>query len=62
MSHPPTEESALDRAEAIRRDFAQAWGRVGAAWGVAPSTAAVQGYLLLHGGPLTSSEIRLRWG
>ncbi len=48
----------LERAEAIRRDFAQAWGRVGAAWGVAPSTAAVQGYLLLHGGPLTSAEIQ----
>ena len=48
----------LDRAESIRRDFAHAWGRIGAAWGVAPSTAAVQGYLLLHGGPLTSAEIQ----
>ena len=51
-----------DRAETIRRDFAQAWGQVGAAWGVAPSTAAVQGYLLLHGGPLTSSEIQAALG
>jgi DNA-binding transcriptional regulator GbsR (MarR family) len=51
-----------DRAETIRRDFAQAWGRIGAAWGVAPSTAAVQGYLLLHGGPLTSSEIQAALG
>jgi DNA-binding transcriptional regulator GbsR (MarR family) len=54
---PPT-----DRAEGIRRDFAHAWGRIGAAWGVAPSTAAVQGYLLLHGGPLTSSEIQAALG
>ncbi len=52
----------LSRVEAIRRDFAQAWGRIGAAWGVAPSTAAVQGYLLLHGGPLTSSEIQAALG
>jgi DNA-binding transcriptional regulator GbsR (MarR family) len=44
--------------EAIRREFAAAWGRVGAAWGVAPSTAAIQGYLLLHGGPLTSGELQ----
>ena len=46
----------------IRRDFAHAWGRIGAAWGVAPSTAAVQGYLLLHGGPLTSAEIQAALG
>jgi DNA-binding transcriptional regulator GbsR (MarR family) len=48
----------MDGAEEIRRDFAIAWGRIGAAWGVAPSTAAVQGYLLLHGGPLTEAELR----
>jgi DNA-binding transcriptional regulator GbsR (MarR family) len=48
----------IDRAEAVRRGFAEAWGRMGAAWGIAPSTAAVQGYLLIHGGPLTDAEIR----
>lgn len=48
----------MDGAERITRDFAVAWGRIGAAWGVAPSTAAVQGYLLAHGGPLTEAEIR----
>lgn len=48
----------IDVAEAIRREFAAGWARVGAGWGIAPSTAAVQGYLLLHGGPLTESEIR----
>lgn len=46
------------RTESIRRDFARAWGQIGAAWGVAPSTAAVQGYLLVHGGPLTEAEVR----
>ncbi|HWH36411.1 MAG TPA: hypothetical protein VNT28_01365 [Candidatus Limnocylindrales bacterium] len=48
----------MDEAEQIRRDFAVGWGRIGAAWGVAPSTATVQGYLLAHGGPLAESEIR----
>jgi DNA-binding transcriptional regulator GbsR (MarR family) len=47
-----------DAAQEIRRSFALAWGRIGAAWGVAPSTASVQGYLLLHGGPLTEAEVR----
>ena len=46
------------RAERIRREFARAWGEIGAAWGVAPSTATVQGYFLAHGGPLTEPEIR----
>jgi DNA-binding transcriptional regulator GbsR (MarR family) len=49
-------------AEQIRRDFAAGWGRIGAAWGVAPSTATVQGYLLAHGGPLTEAEIRAALG
>ena len=47
-----------DRAEEVRRGFARAWGQMGAAWGVPPSTAEVQGYLLIHGGPLTDAEIR----
>jgi len=55
-------EPAPDRIEAIRREFSGAWGRIGAAWGVAPSTAALQGYLLLHGGPLTSSELQTALG
>jgi DNA-binding transcriptional regulator GbsR (MarR family) len=60
---PPTpssvpEHRAADEPERIRRDFARAWGAIGAAWGVTPSTAAVQGYLLLHGGPLTEAELR----
>jgi DNA-binding transcriptional regulator GbsR (MarR family) len=49
---------AYESAEQIRRDFAYGWGQIGAAWGVAPSTATVQGYLLAHGGPLTEAEVR----
>jgi DNA-binding transcriptional regulator GbsR (MarR family) len=49
-------------AEQIRGDFAIGWGRIGAAWGVAPSTATVQGYLLAHGGPLTETELRTALG
>lgn len=49
-------------AESIRRTFASAWGEIGAAWGVAPSTATVQGYLLAHGGPLTEPELRRALG
>ncbi|MGH2407496.1 MAG: GbsR/MarR family transcriptional regulator [Candidatus Limnocylindrales bacterium] len=52
----------VDRVEEIRRRFASGWGQIGSAWGVAPSTAAVQGYLLLHGGPLTDAEIRVALG
>jgi DNA-binding transcriptional regulator GbsR (MarR family) len=48
--------------EGIRRSFARAWGAIGAAWGVAPSTATVQGYLLAHGGPLTEPEVRRALG
>lgn len=53
---------ADDDVEAIRRRFADAWGRMGAAWGIAPSTAAVQGYLLVHGGPLTDAELQQALG
>jgi DNA-binding transcriptional regulator GbsR (MarR family) len=49
-------------AEEIRRTFAAAWSEIGAAWGVAPSTAAVQGYLLVHPQPLTEPEIRRALG
>lgn len=62
MSGSGPSPASVDVAEAIRRDFATGWGRIGAAWGVAPSTATVQGYLLAHGGPLTESEIRSALG
>ncbi|MEO8625681.1 MAG: hypothetical protein ABI452_03185 [Candidatus Limnocylindrales bacterium] len=44
--------------EAVRRRFALAWGAMGGSWGVTPSTAAVQGYLLVHGGPVTDRELQ----
>ncbi len=31
---------------------------MGEAWGVPPSTAAIQGYLLVHGGPVTDKELQ----
>ena len=49
-------------AERLRREFALAWGRIGASWGVAPSTATVQGYLLVSDGPLTEPEVRRALG
>lgn len=52
----------MSSVEDIRTAFARAWGEIGAAWGVAPSTAAVQGYLLAHGGPLTEPELRRALG
>ncbi|MGI8999476.1 MAG: hypothetical protein ACR2GO_07205, partial [Candidatus Limnocylindria bacterium] len=49
-------------AEDLRRSFAAAWGAIGAAWGVAPSTAAVQGYFLVSDGPLSEPEVRRALG
>jgi DNA-binding transcriptional regulator GbsR (MarR family) len=45
-------------AEAIRRDLAQAWGDMGAAWGVTPAIARVQAYLMARQEPLTEREVR----
>ena len=53
---------ATTDAEALRRSFAVAWGRIGASWGVAPSTATVQGYLLVSDGPLSEPEVRRALG
>ena len=49
-------------AEELRRSFAIAWGEIGAAWGIAPSTATVQGYLLVSDGPLSEPEVRRALG
>ncbi len=57
-----SENGVADDAERIRREFARRWGATGATWGVAPSTAAVQGYLLVHGGPLSETELRAALG
>ncbi|HUG30525.1 MAG TPA: hypothetical protein VMQ65_08455 [Candidatus Limnocylindria bacterium] len=45
-------------AEAIRIRLADAWGEMGAAWGVAPAIARVQAYLLTRQSPLTEREVR----
>jgi len=58
ISQRQEQTSDPSAVELIRRRFAQAWGQMGAAWGIAPSTAAVQGYLLVHGGPVTDSELQ----
>ncbi len=53
---------AASAAETLRRSFATAWGEIGAAWGIAPSTATVQGYLLVSDGPLSEPEVRRALG
>src|ERR1043165_3432014 len=45
-------------AESIRLELAEAWGEMGAAWGVAPAIARVQAYLLTRQAPLTEREVR----
>ena len=45
-------------AERIRLAFADAWGAMGASWGVPPSVARVHGYFLAHAGALTEREVR----
>lgn len=45
-------------AESIRLAFADAWGQMGAAWGVQPSVARVHGYMLARPGVLTEREVR----
>ncbi len=59
MRHAPATEPRRARsAEEIRLAFADAWGAMGAVWGVQPSVARVHGYLLAHGGVLTERELR----
>jgi DNA-binding transcriptional regulator GbsR (MarR family) len=55
-------DTEVTAAEELRRSFAAAWGEIGAAWGVAPSTATVQGYLLVSDGPLSEPEVRRALG
>jgi DNA-binding transcriptional regulator GbsR (MarR family) len=46
------------RAEEIRIRLADAWGEMGAAWGVAPAIARVHAYLMARQEPLTEREVR----
>jgi DNA-binding transcriptional regulator GbsR (MarR family) len=45
-------------AETIRVELAEAWGDMGAAWGVTPAIARVQAYLMARQEPLTEREVR----
>jgi len=47
-----------ERAERIRLRLADAWGEMGAAWGVAPAIARVHAYLMTRQAPLTEREVR----
>jgi DNA-binding transcriptional regulator GbsR (MarR family) len=60
-SGPDTAEVDRPRspeAEAIRLRLADAWGEMGAAWGVAPAIARVHAYLMSRRAPLTEREVR----
>src|SRR5258705_3493198 len=45
-------------AEALRLQFAEAWGEMSASWGVAPAIGRVHAYLMVRNVPLTEREIR----
>jgi DNA-binding transcriptional regulator GbsR (MarR family) len=45
-------------AEELRLRFAEAWGEMSAAWGVAPAIGRVHAYLMVRGEPLTEREVR----
>src|SRR3712207_1168451 len=50
--------ASSERAERIRLRLADAWGEMGAAWGVAPAIARVHAYLMTRQAPLTEREVR----
>jgi DNA-binding transcriptional regulator GbsR (MarR family) len=52
------EQPASPIAEEIRLRLADAWGDMGAAWGVAPAIARVHAYLMARQEPLTEREVR----
>jgi Predicted transcriptional regulators len=54
----PATASGSATAEAIRLELAEAWGEMGAAWGVTPAIARVQAYLMARQEPLTEREVR----
>ena len=54
----PTRRVTTPIAEEIRLRLADAWGEMGAAWGVAPAIARVHAYLMTRQEPLTEREVR----
>ena len=61
-SHVSTAQSdagaATSPAESLRLRFAEAWGEMSAAWGVAPAIGRVHAYLMVRDAPLTEREVR----
>ena len=55
---PPADRATTPIAEEIRLRLADAWGEMGAAWGVAPAIARVHAYLMTRQEPLTEREVR----
>jgi DNA-binding transcriptional regulator GbsR (MarR family) len=54
----PVRHQGSPIAEEIRLQLADAWGEMGAAWGVAPAIARVHAYLMARQEPLTEREVR----
>jgi len=57
-SHVSRAHRDVERAEALRLQFADAWGDMSASWGVAPAIGRVHAYLMVRGVPLTEREVR----
>jgi len=57
-STQPARRTTSPIAEEIRITLADAWGEMGAAWGVAPAIARVHAYLMARGESLTEREVR----
>ena len=55
---PASPRGRRSTAESIRLELAEAWGEMGAAWGVTPAIARVQAYLMARQEPLTEREVR----
>ena len=55
---PNSDDPASPVAEAIRLRLADAWGEMGASWGVAPAIARVHAYLMTRQAALTEREVR----
>ena len=58
IAEAPEARTPSPIAESIRLRLAQAWGEMGAAWGVAPAIARVHAYLMTRQVPLTEREVR----
>src|SRR3954454_2021237 len=57
-AHGNGSEADATPAEALRLQFAEAWGEMSASWGVAPAIGRVHAYLMVRDEPLTEREIR----